>query len=111
MPPFFCLDHRAVSCCSSNAGQHFLLPFPVFPLSKAVFLGSQRPAPPAQCAHFPHWSRCMRTFPSFVTILSLAASVLLASCGGGDNTAEIAGESGTAATRQLLNVSYDPTRE
>jgi sulfate transport system substrate-binding protein len=43
----------------------------------------------------------MRTFPSFVTILSLAASVLLASCGGGDNTAETAGESGTAATREL----------
>lgn len=50
----------------------------------------------------------MRIFPSFLSALTLAATVLLVSCGSGDNAADSAGG---ARVRQLLNVSYDPTRE
>ena len=49
-------------------------------------------------------------FSSFTPVL--VASLLLSACGGGDTSSAAGGETATATvTRELLNVSYDPTRE
>lgn len=49
---------------------------------------------------------------SFTLILPvLLASALLSGCGGNDSASAAGGDGTAAVTRELLNVSYDPTRE